>query len=302
MIGAHEPVGNIYVVRAPVGDQAAAVLVPRAEAEAARLESPLGRRTLPHVPVETGRNRLLGLLGTRVRPGLHDADVGDVAQDAAVDDLLGLGEMIPASLLRADLDDLFALLIGVEHRVEPHDRVGRRLLDIDVLARRDRIDGLLRVPVVGRRDEDRIDVLAVEDAAMVADHVELEGLPRRVHPLIELGLVDFRGGQELAVGMARERVEHAAATVPTADDRHPHAAICALYAEQRLCRRHRQRRGRGLQELAPALHYRFSFSLNGPAAAREPIRVIRAIRGFIWSTGARPAACRCACGANRPAA
>ena len=143
VVGVHEPVRDVDVVRAPVGDEAAAVLVPRAEAEAGRLERPLRRRALPHVPVETGRNRLLGFLRPRVGAGLHDADVRDVAEHAAVEDLLGLGEVIPAALLRADLDDLLALLVGVEHRVEPLDRVGRRLLDVDVLAGGDRVDGLL---------------------------------------------------------------------------------------------------------------------------------------------------------------
>ena len=56
-----------------------------------------------------------------------------------------------------------------------------------------------RVPVIGRADEHRVDVVAVEDAAIVGDDVELERLPRRCHPRIELGLVDFAAGQPLHV-------------------------------------------------------------------------------------------------------
>ena len=91
------------------------------------------------------------------------------------------------------------------------DGVRRRLLDVDVLAGRDRVDRLLAVPVIGRGDEHGVDVLAIEDAAVVADDVELEGLARRRHPRIELRLVDLGAGDPLHVRLPRERVEHAAA-------------------------------------------------------------------------------------------
>ena len=48
------------------------------------------------------------------------------------------------------------------------DAVGQRLLAIDVLAGLAGQDGDDRVPVVGRGDDDRVDVLAIEDLAEVA--------------------------------------------------------------------------------------------------------------------------------------
>ena len=143
LVGVHEPVGHVDVVRAPVGHQPAAVVVPGAESETARLERLLRRGPLPHVPVEPRRHRLLGFLRPRVRARLDDVDVRDVAEDAAVEDLLRFHEVIPAALLRADLDDLLALPVGVEHRVQPRHRVRGRLLDVDVLAGGDGVDRLL---------------------------------------------------------------------------------------------------------------------------------------------------------------
>ena len=141
-------------------------------------------------------------------------------------------EVIPAALLRADLDDLLALLVGVEHRVDARNVVRGGLLDVDVLARRQRVDHLLRVPVIRRGDQDRIDVLAIEDPAVIADHVELEGLPRRRHPRVELRLVHLGGGDPLDVRLPRKGVEHAAPAVAAADDRHPDAIVGALDAER----------------------------------------------------------------------
>ena len=47
------------------------------------------------------------------------------------------------------------------------DRVGHRLLDVDVLAGGERVERHLPVPVVRRGDEHRVDALVVEQAPVV---------------------------------------------------------------------------------------------------------------------------------------
>jgi hypothetical protein len=152
----------------------------------------------------------------------------DVPEHAAIEQLLGFHEVVPAALMGADLDDLLAFLVGIEHRVDACDGVRRGLLDVNVLAGGDGVHHLLAVPMIRRRDQDRVDVLALEDAAVVADDIELEGLAGRRHPLIEPLLVDFGHRDELAVLLPAERIEHTPAAVPGADDRHAHAIVGAL--------------------------------------------------------------------------
>ena len=60
------------------------------------------------------------------------------------------------------------------------DRVGHRLFAVDVLARLHGVDGHLGVPVVGRGDQDSVDVLAIEEPAVVlGDAVLVLALGRR---------------------------------------------------------------------------------------------------------------------------
>ena len=229
-VGIHEPVGDVDVMRAPVGDEAAAVVVPAAPGQPAWLERLSWRRPLESFPVQPRGNRLLRFLRPRVRPGLDDDDMGDRAERAAVEIRLGVLEMIPASLLRADLHDLLAFLIRGEHRIDPGDRVGGRLLDVDVLPGGHGIDHLLAVPVIRGGNQHRVDVAAIENTAIVSVDLKVEGLACRRHPRIELRLVDFGSRQELAIGVARERVEDASAAVAGANDAHADPVIRALHA------------------------------------------------------------------------
>jgi hypothetical protein len=57
---------------------------------------------------------------------------------------------------------------GVAERAALGNRERRRLLQVDVLARRDRLDGDQRMPMVRRADDDSIDVLIGQEIAVVA--------------------------------------------------------------------------------------------------------------------------------------
>ena len=80
----------------------------------------------------------------------------------------GIAEMRRAALLRAHLDDAIVAARGVDHDAALADGERERLFDVDVLARLARHDRRQRVPVIGRADDHRVDVLAIEDAAEVA--------------------------------------------------------------------------------------------------------------------------------------
>ena len=81
--------------------------------------------------------------------------------------------VVVAPLLRADLHDAVGLLGDLAELLPLVDRERERLLAVDVLAGLHGVDADLGVPVVGRADDDGVDVLAVEDLAVVLVDVGL---------------------------------------------------------------------------------------------------------------------------------
>ena len=68
--------------------------------------------------------------------------------------------------------------------------MGHRFLDIDVLSRADRLDDHALVPVIGHRRDDAIDVLVVEQPAILARGRQIRAddfLRERVAPVVEVG-------------------------------------------------------------------------------------------------------------------
>ena len=179
----------------------------------------------------------------------------DWAELAGLDDLRGFLEMLPRALLRPDLYDAVGASIGLQRGHRPIDRVGERLLDVDVLAGRDRIDDDLAVPMVGRGDVHGIDVLAIENAAVVLArldrHAILFVLERR-DPTIEPGLEHIRSGDVLRVGMFQEEVRDLGAPAAAPDQAEAHTIVGALHTRPRACRhrRHNRAAGRGPEKLA----------------------------------------------------
>ena len=128
------------------------------------------------------------LLILPIRPG---ADHGDGQQEHAV---------VVAPLLGADLDHALGLLGDLAELLPLVDRQGQRLLAVDVLARLHGVDADLGVPVVGRADDHGVDVLAVEELAVVLVDVGLALADALVVlGLLGVALVDVADGQEVAV-------------------------------------------------------------------------------------------------------
>ena len=96
------------------------------------------------------------------------ADHVELADDAGGKQFLGLGVDDGADALAADLNDAIGGARGLDDLRPIGVDVDHRLLEVDVLAGLHRIDGGRLVPVVGRRDQDGIDILARENLAVVA--------------------------------------------------------------------------------------------------------------------------------------
>ena len=125
-----------------------------------------------------------------VPPGARQRDL---AQLAGVEVFaLGLQVMLSGALLHADLADAIVDARRFHDRRALFDLQRERLLDVDVLAGVERVDGHARVPVIGRGDEGGVDFLGLEQLAMVGE------IWARVRRLL-LGGVDF-GAVDVADG------------------------------------------------------------------------------------------------------
>ena len=170
--------GDVHVVRAPVGhmppeysyhqrkrivDPLRAIVDLGAWPSQKSQFSPSGTGCAGERPAFLGRQRQL------------HGDFLDLAQLAAADRGHGAAEQreLVAPLLRADLHHLAGLLDRGHELLAFVDRQRQRLFAIDVLAGLERRQRDLGVPMVGRADRDRFDVLAIEQLAIVLVDVRL---------------------------------------------------------------------------------------------------------------------------------
>src|SRR6202011_5196952 len=70
-----------------------------------------------------------------------------------------IAKMTPATLLRAALQNIFARANGTQQGRAFFQRVRDGLFKVNVLAGGKRIDGLAHVPMIGRRNDHRVDLL-----------------------------------------------------------------------------------------------------------------------------------------------
>src|SRR5215475_12029704 len=124
--------------------------------------------------------------------------------------------MRPASLLGAGLNHATARFDGADQVISLFERMGDGLLDVKVLAGRDRVGDHFRVPVVGSANDYGVDALVVEDRAIVAHllHVFKIGFGRRA---LQMRLINVADGDEFSVGLILMNLNEPAATPADAD-------------------------------------------------------------------------------------
>ena len=83
--------------------------------------------------------------------------------------------MSAAALLRADLDHAPVASRCLDHRPALDNIVRDRLLAIDVLAGGARGDEDIRMPVIGCRHDDSVDIATVQDPAKIALESDIFG-------------------------------------------------------------------------------------------------------------------------------
>ena len=130
---------------------------------------PHWRRAGPHLPIQVIRR--VAVLGVRagacavIAVNLHQADL---AQLAFLDDgVPGFDEMRCAAALGADLDDALVFAGRGEHGLAFDDIHADRFLHIDIGAGLDRGNHRQGVPMVGRGDQDDVEVPFLEHLAII---------------------------------------------------------------------------------------------------------------------------------------
>src|SRR5687767_895812 len=219
---AQEPARNVHLMDALVADVAVAVevdpvpvVVDRTPTRIVPLRRHERRRPAPLVVVHRRGDRLWAVrLADAVAALVAEATGhGDLAEVPRLDPLHRLAQPLARADLRARLDDLVVLLGGV-HELAPLPHVVRdRLLDVHVLAVLDCPDRAERVPVVRRRDGDRVDFAARQQLANVGVGLDVRAELRARLRLVEhrrVGIADRNDAHALDLGEARE-VVHASA-------------------------------------------------------------------------------------------
>ena len=266
-IRAETPLGDVVHVGAPTRDHAATVLLDLQPARAAeaflRVHAVLrvggdGRRAHPHVVVQVLRYRHRLGLARAVVGGHADLDGLQRAEHVVADEFARLAEVHARPLLRARLEDHLVLADGGDELLALDDRVGQRLLDVDVLARVGGRDGDDCMLVVGRGDRHAVDVLAGQQLAVVAIHLDGGELARAQLlgvDLLDLGLgggrtfrVDVADGYHAGVRRqaAVDRFLHVAAShAPIADAADQHRVARRVLTEDGAGDNRRRRNGCG---------------------------------------------------------
>ena len=169
VVHAQPPVDDVDHVRAPVTDHAAAVLLvvaPVREVTVYTARTEHGAVAAhragadPLVPVEARLHCLRRQVARHA--GRADVDGGalDFADDAVAHQLAGHAEFSRGALHRAGLQNGLVLLHRLHHLDRLVDVVGERFLAVNILAGVHRGDGLDGMPLVGRGDAHRVDVIA----------------------------------------------------------------------------------------------------------------------------------------------
>ena len=169
LIGFHGPVDDVNPMGEEIGHGATArVPKPAPEIESFCVEWLLGSAALPLLPIEglhvDGLERLRCVCEIVLPP--IGTDLRDAAEAAALNEIDGIAKVAPTALLHAALQDLFA---GADRAGEGGaflQGVGDGLFEVDVFAGGESVCGHADVPVVGRGDEDGVELL-VEDFAII---------------------------------------------------------------------------------------------------------------------------------------
>lgn len=219
-VGIHDVVDAAEEVDEQVTrDTGAVILVVAPTEEADGLEGALGCGADEAVPIDGGGR---GVVRDYVLPGAEGGvavvegfDHADFADFAILDHFTQTRVKNVADALAADLEDLAGGLLGGDDLVAIGGVLDHGLLTIDVLASLEGVNSLGAVPVVGRGDDDGVDVGAGQEFAVVAGGEDL--LAESLFCVGEAAFVNVGDSDEFDAGYGGDGLDVSEAHVAHAD-------------------------------------------------------------------------------------
>ncbi len=260
---------------------------------------------MPLVPVEPGRQRLARREAVDLPPvpapgRVHEGDdLGDVLDDAGLGPRLELEVVVAGVSLVPHLGDDAGLRGGRRQQFDFAKRLCERLLDVDVLPVPHRVHRRREMGMVGRGDDHGVELRAhlVEHRAEVPKRGNRRKQPAQFGGVrgIEVHVAE---GDDLHQPRRGERLDHVAAAVADADERHAESAIGRWHPggrsgrlAPRRARHHGERRAsehRSGHELAAAqarrrVAGRDRLPIHARYFSRSRIQMLRNRTGWLWS-------------------
>lgn len=186
--------------------------------EFATLDGDVFGRSEPEVVINRGRDfETIGLVPDGITQGVvNNADVFDFAQFALAELFEGCFEGGVGAALRTGLDDAVVFFRGEHHALAFIEVVGDGFFDVDILTGLAGPDGGECVPVITRRDDDRIDGFVFDEFAEIG--VGGGGLFESFDAGVEPGLVGVAHGRNADTLEAVENVDMLITFPPEPDD------------------------------------------------------------------------------------
>ncbi len=163
------PLRDIDVMGSPVGHLAAAVLIPPAE----RVVGSLGNirhvrgLSLPQVPVEvTGHRRGWKRSARGIRTG-GTSDFSEPAKMPGTHHLGSQAKTMIASLPGSDLDNRIGRADFATQHLALVDGQRQRFLAVDIFSRTGRVNQHFGMPMIGRSNQNHIDIVAGQEIVIV---------------------------------------------------------------------------------------------------------------------------------------
>src|SRR5882724_6987325 len=192
----------------------------------------LGRRTEPAFPIDIGRWVFVRWTTDASGPfvlNVESARNGDFANAAPADEFAKLAAERNRAPINSDLADPLVPLDGLDHAAPLGDTKRKRLFDIDIFTGFASVDGLRRMPMIRRGNDDRVHIFYLEQLSIIFELLWFAA--NFFGGKIKIRLVEIANRDDLGIGVFEESIEHLVASIAQANETKPDALVGSVNAK-----------------------------------------------------------------------